>query len=217
MHDESEKEVVHRLEAFSDIVIGFSLAQLGLSLVIPRHAHDLFANDPAGRGLIALVVTFALVCGIWWSHHRLFRHLFTPTPVSVLANFAALGGIIFLAYSMQVLIHVGLDDRIAYAMYTGSYAWIFLLFACMAWIGIGRRAHALPEEIRANSFRLAVRVSIIGTWLAGITVLAVVVGPRAVVNQWMLLILVAALASHRLITRRAAQSRYGPTETGVSR
>jgi hypothetical protein len=28
----------HRLEAFSDVVIGFSLAQLGLTLVIPAHA-----------------------------------------------------------------------------------------------------------------------------------------------------------------------------------
>ena len=38
LRDEPEKEVVHRLEAFSDIVIGFSLAQLGLSLTLPARA-----------------------------------------------------------------------------------------------------------------------------------------------------------------------------------
>jgi hypothetical protein len=54
IRDESEKEVVHRLEAFSDIVIGFSLAQLGLTLIIPRHAIDLFSN---GNGVRALTLS----------------------------------------------------------------------------------------------------------------------------------------------------------------
>jgi uncharacterized membrane protein len=115
MRDESEKEVVHRLEAFSDIVIGFSLAQLGLTLIIPHRAIDLFMHVSGARTLLGFAVTFALVCAVWWSHHRLFRHAFVPTPLNIFANFAALGGVIFLSYSMQVLIHsafwIGLHTR----------------------------------------------------------------------------------------------------------
>ncbi len=169
MREESEKEVVHRLEAFSDIVIGFSLAQLGLSLVIPRHAEELFSSGAAARGMIALAITFALVCAVWWSHHRLFRYVFVAAPVNILANFAALGGVIFLAYSMQVLVHVGFSDRIAYAMYTGSYAWITLLFAFMAWNGLRLRRAALMEIQVRQAVRFAWRMSIIGVWLALMT------------------------------------------------
>lgn len=204
MRDESEKEVVHRLEAFSDIVIGFSLAQLALSLTIPRHSIDLFTSRQGASGLIALVVTFALVCSVWWSHHRLFRYVFVPAPVNILANFAALGGVIFLAYSMQVLLHAGLIDRIAYAMYTGSYAWILLLFAFMAWNSVRLRDGELTGAKRERALRFAWRTSIAGTWLAAVAVVGVSLGPQAPINQWLLPLLVLAFLLHRIATRRSA-------------
>jgi uncharacterized membrane protein len=200
MRDESEKEIVHRLEAFSDIVIGFSLAQLGLSLAIPKHAMDVFSVHSGI--IIALAVTFGLVCAVWWTHHRLFRYTFVPTPVSIFANFAALGGVIFLAYSMQILVKAGLGDPVAYAMYSGSYAWIMLLFAVMAWIGIRARGAKLTGADRANGVRFAVRISIVGVWLALLTAVALTVGPRSPLNTLMVVLIVASLAAHRIILRR---------------
>jgi uncharacterized membrane protein len=202
MRDESEKEVVHRLEAFSDIVIGFSLAQLALSLAIPRHGIDLF-SFPAARSLIALPITFALVCAVWWSHHRLFRHVFVPTAVNILVNFAALGGVIFLAYSMQVLVHDGLTDRVAYAMYTGSYAWILVLFAFLWWNGIRLRNAQLTGGLRASTFRFAIRTTIAGVWLALITLIALTAGPQNQINEVMPVLLVCAFAAHRVLMRKA--------------
>jgi hypothetical protein len=35
--DETEQRLIRRLESFSDIIIGFSLAQLALSLAIPKN------------------------------------------------------------------------------------------------------------------------------------------------------------------------------------
>ena len=208
MRDESEKEVVHRLEAFSDIVIGFSLAQLGLSLKMPNHAIDLFAHVKGASSLLALAITFLLICAVWWSHHRLFRHAFVPTPINIFANFAALGGVIFLAYSMQVLVHVGLSDRIAYAMYTGSYAWILLLFAFLWWNGIRLRGDQLKGALRTTTVRLAVRVTIIALCLVIMTISALRVGPEATVNQFLVLLLVAALVTHRILTRRLANGAH---------
>jgi hypothetical protein len=48
----------HRLEVFSDIVIGLSLTQVGLTLVIPAHAIE-FVTRPAG--IFAFIVTFVVL------------------------------------------------------------------------------------------------------------------------------------------------------------
>jgi uncharacterized membrane protein len=205
MRDESEKEVIHRLEAFSDIIIGFSLAQLGLTLTLPNSAINLFTHVKGVRELLGFVITFALVCAVWWSHHRLFRHAFVPTTINILANFAALGGVIFLAFSMQVLVHATLVDRTAYAMYTGSYAWIVLLFAFLWWNSIRLRGTQLTGKLRANAVRFAVRSTIVGTWLAVLTAVALVLGPQSALNSLMVMLLVVALAIHRVVTRRRAE------------
>jgi uncharacterized membrane protein len=202
MRDESEKEVIHRLEAFSDIVIGFSLAQLGLSLTIPRHARDLFTHVHGAVGIFSLAVTFILICGVWWMHHRLFRHLFVPTPLNIIANFAALGGVIFLAYSMQVLAHVGLSDPVAFPMYTGSYAWIVLLFAAIAWNGVRLRAAQMSAQLRIDSIYHAVRLSIIALWLTLMTVATSVFGVSSDVAQWLFLGLILPLAINRFLNAR---------------
>lgn len=207
MRDESEKEVVHRLEAFSDVVIGFGLAQLSLTLVMPLHgARDLFAHVKGVTELVGFVVTFLLVCAIWWSHHRLFRHLFVPVTPNIIANFAALGGVIFLSYSMQVLVHFGMHDTIAYAMYSGSYAWISLLFSAIAWNGLRLRGEKMPADVRAQSMKFAVRTTIVAVWLAGITVATLFFGSGSAPVLWLTMGFVLSVVVHRILTRRAAVS-----------
>lgn len=205
MRDESEKEVIHRLEAFSDIVIGFSLAQLALTLVIPLHgARDLFVHVKGASELIGFLITFTLVCAIWWSHHRLFRHLFVPTPVNIVANFAALAGVIFLTFSVQVLVHFSLHDTTAYAMYTGSYAWITLLFSAMAWNGLRLRGDKMPRDVQANGKKFAVRTSMIAGWLIAITAATSVFGVSNNIVPWLTLGFVVSLAVYRAVTRRGS-------------
>ncbi|HLI97895.1 MAG TPA: TMEM175 family protein [Candidatus Baltobacteraceae bacterium] len=201
MRDEPEKEVVHRLEAFSDIVIGFSLAQLGLTLTIPSHARDLFTHVRGAGGLFALIVTFALVCGVWWSHHRLFRHLFVPTALNIVANFAALCGVILLAYSMQLLVHFSFSDHVAFAMYTGSYAWIYSLFALAAWNSLRLRRERMSAEDSTDGMRFAVRASLFGIYLMAVTIATVRFGFGSSAAQWFMfgLLLVGLLA--RFLTR----------------
>lgn len=205
MRDESEKEVIHRLEAFSDIVIGFSLAQLGLTLVIPPHgARDLFVHVKGATELGGFVVTFTLICAIWWTHHRLFRHLFVPTPANIIANFAALGGVIFLAYSLQVLVHFGPRDATAYAMYTGSYAWITLLFSAIAWNGLRVRGSKLPPEVRALNVKFTVRTSIVAIWLSTMTAATIAFGTGNTLVPWLTAGFVLSMATHRILSRRRA-------------
>jgi Endosomal/lysosomal potassium channel TMEM175 len=76
-----DERTTHRLEAFSDIVIGFCMAELGLSLVIPKDAAGL-ASSWANLNVFA--VSFVLIALIWWWHHKFFlatlQHLDSNPP-----------------------------------------------------------------------------------------------------------------------------------------
>jgi len=52
-----DERTTHRLEAFSDIVMGFCMAELGLNLVIPKNVAEL-ASSWANLNVFAL--SFAL-------------------------------------------------------------------------------------------------------------------------------------------------------------
>jgi uncharacterized membrane protein len=202
MRDESEQAVLHRLEAFSDIVIGFSLAQVGLSLTIPQHISDIFGHVKGISGLFALVITFTLVCSLWWLHHKLFRHLFVPTARNVAINFAALGGILFYAYVMQVLIHVTFSDPYAFPLYFGCYAYIALLFAYLAWYGLRARGATFPAPVREEQRDLAVRLTILAVGFTAVTVLALIAGSNLGVLRFAAFLVVIPLLIQRLLIRR---------------
>jgi hypothetical protein len=63
----ADERTIHRYEAFSDIVIGFSLAELGSILVLPKSGESLFA-DPTW--LVAFLLAFAVICALWFFSGR---------------------------------------------------------------------------------------------------------------------------------------------------
>ena len=145
--DEKDERLTHRLEAFSDIVIGFSLAQLGLSLTLPAKPADLFAHPV---GITAFIVTFAIVCRLWWSHHKLFSTVFVPKPLPVFLNFATLGVLLFSVYSVQLMTHF-MTDRLAFVTYLGSFAALFLLMGAQYVAGYKLRGSSLPAAVARKS------------------------------------------------------------------
>lgn len=202
MRDESEKEVIHRLEAFSDIVIGFSLAQLSLSLRMPEHVVDMFTGAGRLSTIGAFVITFTLVCSLWWLHHKLFRHLFVPTPANIAVNFAALGGVLFYAYAMQVLINLKFHDPYGFALYFGCYAYITLLFAYLAWYGLRAHGADLPAPIRTEQGDLAGRLAILGLGFTGITVMMLLNGGNSNLGATAIVFVFIPLLIQRALIRR---------------
>jgi uncharacterized membrane protein len=203
MRDESEQTVIHRLEAFSDIVIGFALAQLALTLTLPVHgARELFVHVKGATQLMGFAVTFALVCAVWWLHHKLFRHLFVPTRASIAMNFAALGGVIFLAYSLQVFLHFGFRDPVAFPMYTGSYGWVLFWFALIAWNGLRLRADRMNAMLRWDSLEYAIRLSVMTMYLLALTVAALLFGVGSSLSSWLTAGLVVVVIVWRILKRR---------------
>lgn len=127
---ESDERTVHRLEAFSDIVIGFSLAQLGASLAFTK---SLTLDAP---GVIAFLLAFAIICSLWYFHHRLFDGTFFPRTWPVILNFAWLAVVVLLVFvAQQIPKHF--VDRNVDQLYFGLYACAYGILAAQSWIGLG--------------------------------------------------------------------------------
>ena len=144
VRDESDERVIHRLESFSDIVIGFSLAQMGLSFTVPQRAIEIFAKP---YGIIAFFITFIIVARVWWSHHKLFTHFFVPNRLTIVLNFTTLAVLLFAVYSVQVLVHTKFADTIAVLMYLCSFGTLFALLGTQYVYGWRRRRSELPADV----------------------------------------------------------------------
>ena len=89
---DGDERTIHRLEAFSDIVMGFCMAQLGLNLVIPK---DVTALASSWAGLNVFALSFVLISLVWWWHHKLFKTYFRVNPVTIVMNFVLLGSLVY--------------------------------------------------------------------------------------------------------------------------
>jgi uncharacterized membrane protein len=170
---ESDERMLHRLEAFSDVVLGFSLALLGLNLVIPRHATDVY-RDPIG--LMAFFFTFGMVAAVWYSHHRLFSKFFVPNRAMILLNFAMLAFTVLLVYMLEVFMHFSdggsvPDYAVAGASYCGAFAIVYALLAVLFVLGVRTLWDALSPADRIVGIQSAVRVATVAvSAVAGCTI-----------------------------------------------
>jgi uncharacterized membrane protein len=157
MHrDASEERLVHRLEAFSDVVIGFTLAQSGVQLAVPA-AGEAFHLHPFS--LFAFLVTFGTVCGMWWAHHKLFDRYFVPVPPCIVLNFASLAGVIFVVYSLQLWLQMGPRGSTAYAMYSGAFGFVCAMLAVQYAVGLRLRGASMDPTIVRDGQRALLRLT----------------------------------------------------------
>ena len=154
------ERVTHRIEAFSDIIIGFSLAQLTISLVIPPHALDFFARP---LGLIAFLVTFVLIVRFWWLHFVIFEHYFEPSRLTMTCNFVALASLILQIFSLQLYVHfVPLSEGIvASRIYFGFFSLSYGMLCVMLAVGLRQRWAVLSIRRRRAGVQAGARI--IGT------------------------------------------------------
>jgi Endosomal/lysosomal potassium channel TMEM175 len=172
-HEERHQErLVHRLESFSDLVIGFSLALLGLTLVVPNHVIELVRNP---WWLVAYFWTFALIASIWYTHQRLFSTYFTIRPYTILLNFVLLALLGLIVYFVQVFVHVeGEPDKVwAFLIYFSVQSLAYMVMGGLYAHGVRARWEGLDGELRYQGVRQAVRLLVAGgTVLVGVIVTA---------------------------------------------
>jgi len=172
---ERDEYFVRRLESFGDVVIGFSLALLALSLAVPNHARELLSH-PAW--FVAYVWTFAFVCSIWASHYWTFRHVFVPTPLALLLNYAKLGLIVLLIFGVQVLLRAfevgdGRDVMVANWLYWGCLTAYMIVAALLFAVGFRARVGMLAPEIARQCVRRIWRTALLApAMIVGLAVAA---------------------------------------------
>ena len=145
MHDAKAQHTTHRLEAFSDILIGFCLAQLGVNLVMPKGAGDTFSVWASSTFFVA---AFLLIVLLWLMHHRTFDTYFVLSLPTIIMNFAMLGSLILALYFFECVVHVasaGQNPRVFFALFVYSFGLVYALLGGMLLSGVVARRHELPK------------------------------------------------------------------------
>jgi uncharacterized membrane protein len=161
MSHDHETRLVHRIESFSDLVMGFSLALLTLTLVVPAHTVQLFTNQ---WWLIAYFWTFTYISGIWFNHQRLFRHIFYPNNASIFINFVLLSMLSLVVYFVQVFVrmHTDEDRALAFLGYFGAFSISLIASGVLYAIGGVSRWATLALDERRMAMQHAVRGTTVG-------------------------------------------------------
>jgi len=156
----------HRLEAFSDLVFGFSLSVLATRLDIPAEPSQIFEATRWST----FIITFAIICILWLAHYKIFRHLFVPQIPDVIINFIFLLGIAVLPYAVQTFLRfTGHRDSIT--LYFGDFALVFAALATLRWRALLQRRGDPDKDLRLREWRATVRqytivLVIVGTLIA---------------------------------------------------
>jgi len=195
-----DERTLHRLEAFSDIVIGFCIAEMGLNLVVPKTAAQL-PSIVIGAG--GFVISFVLIAILWWIHHRLFKSFFVLNNAMVIVNFAMLGALVLMVYFQQICVHliaIGDNPTVALRLWLASYGVVYALLSIMLWFGLRVRWTTLSAGDLRWGFGRATLASL-GTL---IFVFYTVAFEYHIRTQWLFMVPLLLVIAARLIVDNAA-------------
>jgi uncharacterized membrane protein len=89
-----------RIDAFSDVVFGFALTLLVVSLEVPKTFADLHASL---RGFVPFAICFLFLMLIWYSHYKFFRRFGTHDLGTIFLNGMLLFVVLFYVYPLKFL------------------------------------------------------------------------------------------------------------------
>lgn len=208
---EGDAHTVRRLEAFSDIVIGFCIAEMGVNLLIPKTAAEFSSIGP---GTVGFAVSFVLIAIVWWIHQRLFKTFFTLSTLTVVMNVAMLGSLVLMVYFQQISLHfIVTEDRptAAVQLWLVSYGVVYALLAGMLWIGLRDRWATLAVADLRWGLSRAILASV-GTliFLSNVIAFANNAGGRILILVPLVAIVALRLALPRIVDRLIARRAESP-------
>ena len=191
---------VRRLEAFSDIVIGFCLAQLGVNLIVPKSANDVLS---VWASMTLLITAFIGIALLWWLYHRVFDTYFVLNTVMVIINFGMLCALILTMYLFESVVRLASQGEKPTAFAVAliiAFATVYELLGAMLLAGVRVRR----GELSAADLRWAIRE--LAHIAAAVPVAAATI---AVLTQSVWVGCVAiALAVIVVVARRVVASRW---------
>jgi uncharacterized membrane protein len=146
---------ITRLEAFCDVVFGFALTLLVVSLEVPRTYAELMA---AMRGFVPFAICFAQLVMIWRAHYRFSRRYGLEDPYTVFLNLVLLFLVLFYVYPLKFVFTMLFDQVTGHTIilgfheasllmriYAAGFSAVFTLFALMY-----ARAYKFRHELDLN-------------------------------------------------------------------
>jgi uncharacterized membrane protein len=146
---------VSRLEAFSDVIFGFALSLIVISLEVPKTYDALMETM---RGILPFSFCFFIFIGLWLQHHEFFKRYALQDKRTIWLNIALLFVILFYVYPMKFMFvlmarqltgdHVALTDPQARTLFT-IYG---IGFTAVSWIlaAMYRHAESLADALQLN-------------------------------------------------------------------
>ncbi|HJW95558.1 MAG TPA: TMEM175 family protein [Thermoanaerobaculia bacterium] len=146
---------VSRLEAFSDVIFGFAISLLVVSLEAPKSFHQLMEMM---SGIIPFAICFFVFIDIWFEHHDFFRrynlHDFKVVALNTMLLFVILFYVYPLKYVFTMFVNslrgevTGItqgDMPILFTIYGLGLAAVFTVIGMMY-----RHAYTLRDELELN-------------------------------------------------------------------
>jgi uncharacterized membrane protein len=149
---------ITRLEAFCDVVFGFALTLLVVSLEVPRNYGELII---AMRGFLPFAICFAQLAMIWRAHYRYSRRYGLEDTYSMFLNLVLLFLVLFYVYPLKFVFSMVLSQvtggdmargmgwheaSMLMRIYALGFAAVFLLFVLMY-----AHAYKLRRELDLNA------------------------------------------------------------------
>jgi uncharacterized membrane protein len=148
---------ITRLEAFCDVIFGFAITLLVVSLEVPRSYAELVADL---RGFLPFAACFAQLVLIWRTHYKFSRRYGLEDDYTVFLNVVLLFLVLFYVYPLKFVFTVvfspitGADvpgnfgwreASVLMRMYAAGFASVFGLFVLMY-----GHAYRLRRELELN-------------------------------------------------------------------
>jgi hypothetical protein len=89
-----------RIDGFSDVVFGFALTLIVISLEVPRTYDELRV---VLLGFAPFLICFVFLIMVWWAHFRFFRRYGLHDVATILINCALLFTVLFYVYPLKFL------------------------------------------------------------------------------------------------------------------
>ena len=89
-----------RIDAFSDVVFGFALTLLVVSLEVPKDFSDL---HEVIRGFIPFAICFTMLLTVWYAHYIFFRRYGLDDQFTIFLNSVLLFVVLFYVYPLKYL------------------------------------------------------------------------------------------------------------------
>ena len=134
---------ITRLEAFCDVVFGFAVTLLVVSLEVPHTYHELIADM---RGFLPFAACFMQLVLIWRTHYRFSRRYGLEDPYTVFLNVVLLFLVLFYVYPLKFVFTMlfaelsGIDNSadmgfheasVLMRIYAAGFFSVFLLFVLL--------------------------------------------------------------------------------------